>query len=44
VKNKKTTKLNQSHTTPRFKWFPQYKVHPLAEAITKKFIMKSLRT
>jgi hypothetical protein len=41
-KNKKTTKLNQSHThtTPRFKWFPQYEVHPMTEAITIKFTMK----
>jgi hypothetical protein len=26
--------------TPRFKWFPQYEAHPLAETITKKFTMK----
>jgi hypothetical protein len=25
----------------RFKWFSQCKVHPLAEAITKKFTMKN---
>jgi len=26
--------------TLRFKWFLQYEVHPLTEAITKKFTMK----
>jgi hypothetical protein len=26
--------------TPRFKWFPQCEVHPLAEAIMKKFTIK----
>jgi hypothetical protein len=32
--------LNQSHTIPTFKWFPQYEVCPLAEVITNKFTMK----
>jgi hypothetical protein len=26
--------------TPRFNWLSQYEVHPLVEAITKKFTMK----
>jgi hypothetical protein len=37
--------LNKARTithkiTPRFNWFPQCEVHPLAEAIMKKFTMK----
>jgi hypothetical protein len=31
---------NHTQITPRFKWFPQCEVHPLAEAITKKFTIK----
>jgi hypothetical protein len=41
--NKKITKLNQSHTTLTFNWFPQYEVHSLAEVITNKFIMKEYK-
>jgi len=26
--------------TPKFKWFSQYEVRPMAEAIIKKFTMK----
>jgi hypothetical protein len=31
---------NHTQITPRFKWFPQCEVRPLAEAITKKFTIK----
>jgi len=41
AKNKKTTKLNKSQQTPRFKWFSHYEIYPLAEAISRrKFAIK----
>jgi hypothetical protein len=31
---------NYTQIIPRFKWFPQCEIHPLAETIMKKFIIK----
>jgi hypothetical protein len=32
--------INHTQITPRFKWFPQCEIRPLAKAIMKKFTIK----
>jgi hypothetical protein len=39
MQNRKTT---QPHKTPRFKWFGQTSLHPLAETIQEKFTSKMM--